>query len=798
MGNSFFRVNEPSVIHQLFDQELVAVHLATGTYHSLPGIAGEVFLKLGPAGAFLPDIAAELAARFDAPLDVIESDLETFVSKLQEQSLVVSVDRTRHADRIPVLPVAARRAAYSAPRLESFIDLQELVLLDPVHDVGEGGWPYAAPADQATPDSLLLQRCRLAGPNVIFERFDSETVVMNLGSGAYHSLSGAAEDIFLLFPNDPTTWEIRDALARKYTVDQTELETALRDYLDQLVKSDLIVIEPPIEGAPERELQLSRMDAPGLFAPPRLETVPQPSFDAPISDDLAFSTGLPQFLNIGHGPHSLPANPFAPKRYSVRPGDLLFSTAGVAMVISDRDSGRYFKLNEAASQVFRLLDYEPDVSQVVAALLQTYEVPVPALRAAVMILLRNLVKVGLATLTTAGSPSTDLKEAGSGGGQRMAFSGFDVVVYRDLEDLLKPLNVLPGYRSKLSLKEFVSQLATYFEETERCIGGQGLTCSMADRITKIRCAGEGQSAQLQKAFEHLATDQSGAGLTLHVWKYGSVPASPALESFFAHLYANWSALCGPRGEVLDFHCESLAAIFHPGPDTLSVVDFETGVAFYVLRDDSPLPFWELSSPFRHILHPWFSSLGLQYTHAGAVGGLNGGILLAGKGGSGKSTTSLLCAADGMMFAGDDYCLTDAKSGHVFSLYNTAKLKGLEDFERVPAMRGRSFNSDSFEQGGLGKGTFNLSELWPERMAKGFPLRAILLPALSRARDSFIEPCSAADALLALAPSTLAQLPASGRADCDRLASLAERVPAFRLHLGSDLDQIPALIRKLVG
>ena len=45
-----FRINEPSVIYQTFDQEVVAVQLNTGSYHTLPGIAGEAFLLLGATG----------------------------------------------------------------------------------------------------------------------------------------------------------------------------------------------------------------------------------------------------------------------------------------------------------------------------------------------------------------------------------------------------------------------------------------------------------------------------------------------------------------------------------------------------------------------------------------------------------------------------------------------------------------------------------------------------------------------------------------------------------------------------
>ena len=34
---------------------------------------------------------------------------------------------------------------YAAPKLATYSDLQDLLLLDPIHDVDETGWPAARP-----------------------------------------------------------------------------------------------------------------------------------------------------------------------------------------------------------------------------------------------------------------------------------------------------------------------------------------------------------------------------------------------------------------------------------------------------------------------------------------------------------------------------------------------------------------------------------------------------------------------------------------------------------------------------
>jgi hypothetical protein len=742
-----------------------------------------------------------------------------FIGQLLEQSMIVSIDAP------PSSPVAAipvpeqQRAPYTAPRLESFSDLEGLVLIDPVHDVGLAGWPNVASAslDKTTAENtenyvLPLMRCRIAGPNVIFERFNAETVAMDLGTGAYHSLSGVAEEVFLLLPQEPTTWEIRNALARKYIVETANLETALRDYLNQLVEVGLILLEKldqvPGQEPEVRDFVLGEVGAGSAFQPPALETFAQPSFDGSFGEEMTFSHEQGYSTETQDAPEqTLGREPYARRRYAIRPGDLIYSTSGGETVISDRDEGKYFKLNEGASDVFRLLRSKPDVGEVVAALRRKYNAREHDLRVSVMILMWNLRKVGLVSMEKGPdvlAPAAENLQAAAPVSERVPFNGFDVAMHHDLKDLLKPFNAPLAVTNKPKpshARQLLMLLEEYFEETASARGSSEKVYHVAEQRLTIRCAGGGHTEDLRKAFHHLgavANRQSMDGLTISAWCHGSVEAGPLLQGVLAHLYQNWSAMCGPRGELVGFDCDEVRAIFHPGPDVLSVLDCSNGNAFYLLRDESVLPFWELSSPFRHILHPWFRTKGIQYTHAGAVGGANGGVLLAGKGGSGKSTTSLLCASAGMLYAGDDYCLTQPEDAQVFSLYNTAKLKGPDDLQRLPEMAGRSFNQDSFEHGGIGKGTFNLNELWPERMAASFPLRAILLPTVTHHIDSRLEPCSPAEALLALAPSTVAQLPFSGEADCVRLAALTDKVPAYRLYLGSDLHQAPALIGELLG
>jgi hypothetical protein len=189
--------------------------------------------------------------------------------------------------------------------------------------------------------------------------------------------------------------------------------------------------------------------------------------------------------------------------------------------------------------------------------------------------------------------------------------------------------------------------------------------------------------------------------------------------------------------------------------------------------------------------------GVQFVHGGAVGTESGGVLLAGKKGSGKSTSVLACFDSGLKYASDDYCMVgcpDSKRWQVYSLYNTAKLIGDRDLAKFSALASHVWNPQRQPNE---KATIFLNESFPQKLIPQFPLRAILVPVITGQVDTRIEPCAEGVALMALGPSSLAQLPASGSLDLNAIAQVVRGSPCFRLKLGTDLTQIPGAICQLL-
>ncbi len=137
-----FRVNTPPVIHELLDGEVIVVNLDTGTYYSIPGTGAEIW-TLVDQGASLDETVAALLERHDATQAVVEPAVGTFVDELVREALIEAMGEGdgRTADIVSAPANGDSRPPFQEPKLVRYTDMQELLLLDPIHEVDERGWP---------------------------------------------------------------------------------------------------------------------------------------------------------------------------------------------------------------------------------------------------------------------------------------------------------------------------------------------------------------------------------------------------------------------------------------------------------------------------------------------------------------------------------------------------------------------------------------------------------------------------------------------------------------------------------
>jgi hypothetical protein len=144
MRTERFRLNSPNVIGETIDGEAILVDLRTGSYYSIQG-SGSTLWDAIASGASLGRLADEVASAYSVDRDAAEDAVSSFCAELEREGLIVSLDGLADSTPEPPLDLApiSSGQVFSPPIVEKYTDMQDLVLLDPVHEVDERGWPHA-------------------------------------------------------------------------------------------------------------------------------------------------------------------------------------------------------------------------------------------------------------------------------------------------------------------------------------------------------------------------------------------------------------------------------------------------------------------------------------------------------------------------------------------------------------------------------------------------------------------------------------------------------------------------------
>ncbi len=144
-----FRINSPAVAHETFEDEVIMINLVSGTYYNL-NKTGVVIWDLLEAEATVEEIVAGIAARYETDGTDIEAAVKEFLEELRKEDLIVPGDEepTRPPNDVRSkrnIGGRERSAPFEPPILTKYTDMQELLLLDPIHDVDDAGWPRSKP-----------------------------------------------------------------------------------------------------------------------------------------------------------------------------------------------------------------------------------------------------------------------------------------------------------------------------------------------------------------------------------------------------------------------------------------------------------------------------------------------------------------------------------------------------------------------------------------------------------------------------------------------------------------------------
>ena len=134
-----YEINAPAVVSEIIDGEAVIMHLKSGNYFSTSDSGGVIWhgleKRLGAEA-----LVQLLVAKYGLAANDASQTLDGFIATLSSHDLIRTAAGDSQLAANADIPVQAR-APFQPPVLNVFSDMKDLLLLDPIHDVDEAGWP---------------------------------------------------------------------------------------------------------------------------------------------------------------------------------------------------------------------------------------------------------------------------------------------------------------------------------------------------------------------------------------------------------------------------------------------------------------------------------------------------------------------------------------------------------------------------------------------------------------------------------------------------------------------------------
>ncbi len=315
---------------------------------------------------------------------------------------------------------------------------------------------------------------------------------------------------------------------------------------------------------------------------------------------------------------------------------------------------------------------------------------------------------------------------------------------------------------------------------------------------RLRVAGSTLRERVVRPFRHLAQPWTAgaSGLTIDLWDetQTGVGCEGCAVDESLDTWGGWK--CSADGRFLVHHRRTALEIYDRQEQR--ILGWSTG-PIHVSHH-------ERGRPLLRLLMQWHRDHGRHVIHGGLVESDGVGVLLVGKSGSGKSTTALLCALDGLTFLSEDFLAIGrdaAGAHHGHSIFASAKLHP-GHLERFPRLRAVALGPEHPEDD---KSLLFLEHLEGARVGRSVRIGAVVAPRIGGTAGSSFRRISRGAALMDLAPSTLVLLNGYGLGlrrgevvarHLDEFAGLLAACPSYRLELGHDLGSVAPAVRAIIA
>ena len=137
----YLRVNHPHIIHEIIHGEAILVNLETGSYYSADQVGAVIWDGI-ENGMSVAQIVDAVTHAYAGDVADKQARVEAFLEQLQKERLVLAAETLETNLSLACLTLPTNIPPFVAPELKKYTEMEDLLLLDPIHDVDNAGWPH--------------------------------------------------------------------------------------------------------------------------------------------------------------------------------------------------------------------------------------------------------------------------------------------------------------------------------------------------------------------------------------------------------------------------------------------------------------------------------------------------------------------------------------------------------------------------------------------------------------------------------------------------------------------------------
>ena len=140
-----YQIDRSNVVYEIFDNEVVIINLDNGNYYSYDGVGVEIWNQL-TKNISLDNISQSLSDIYPSvQFDKLKTIICNSIAELENEKLLISSEMNNNQERNTSAEVNQDTRAdindFKIPALQRFTDMQDFLLVDPIHEIDYEKWP---------------------------------------------------------------------------------------------------------------------------------------------------------------------------------------------------------------------------------------------------------------------------------------------------------------------------------------------------------------------------------------------------------------------------------------------------------------------------------------------------------------------------------------------------------------------------------------------------------------------------------------------------------------------------------